>query len=178
MAAAEVPLCTRAAFFVAKYDIHCNMKKPMLVPDSVIIDPDNRDGLFPTVGDVMDLGDAIIGCGFNLGHTRGICCQFPGGDVDRAKIIQYNIDKGSSDPCFPEVLVQHAMYSGVAGNTLNTFLRCVSQSRAAMPDKLKQVTGAGGHFSVEGLRAVDPIFAGANRRELALSLSSGITRSS
>jgi hypothetical protein len=74
---------------------------------------------------------------------------------------EFNIDKGSSDPCFPEVLVQHAMYSGVAGNTLNMFLRCVSQSRAAMPDKLKQVTGAGGHFSVEGLRAVDPIFADA-----------------
>jgi hypothetical protein len=142
MASAYTPLCTRAACLIAKYDIHQGAKAPVLLPDSVIIDPENRDGLFPTVADVHDLGAAIIGCGFNVTMTRGVCCQLPPGADDRNKLICYNTNKCGVDACFPEVLSQHVMYTGLGGNTLNTFLRCVAQGLSVRDEKLQQLFGA------------------------------------
>ena len=155
------PLCTRAAALIAKYDIHGGNMKPVLLPDSVVIDPDNRDGLFPTAGDVADPGEAILGGGFSLQLTRGVCVQLPHSNAARQTILEYNRAKGSADNAFPEVLEQHVLFSAVAGNTLNTFLRAVAQNRPAPEGKLKQICGATGHLSVQDLAAVDPAFGQA-----------------
>lgn len=157
----DSPLCTRAAALIVKYDIHQGSHKPVLLPDAVVIDPDNRDGLFPTAVDVADLAEAILGCGFSIQMTRGVCCQLPVSDTQRANILQYNREKGATDPSFPRVLPQHAMFSGIAGNTLNTFLRCVAQGCPPPEGKLQRITSATGLLSAKDLAAVDVAFGQA-----------------
>jgi hypothetical protein len=161
MSQTSVPLCTQAACLVAKYDIHQGSRRPLLVPDSVIVDPQNRDGLFPTAVDIHCLGEAILGCGFNVAMTRGVCVQLPPSGPAHNAIVEYNEKKvGVDAELFPKTKAEHVMFSGVGGNTLNLFLRCVVQGRKASPDKLRSIC-SGEHLSIEALRVVDPAFAAA-----------------
>ena len=146
---------------MAKYDIHQGNKKPVLLPDSVVIDPENRDGLFPTAMDVHTMAEGVLGIGFNFDWTRGVCVQLPSDDKARNAILEYNREKCSADKCFPDVLTQHVLYSGIGGNTMNTFLRCVAQNREVSPDMLQSIVGATGHLSVSDLAVKDAAFAKA-----------------
>ena len=97
-------LVTRAAAYIAKYAMHGETQKVHLAPDSVIVDPINRDGVFPSCEDVHALGASILPpVGFSITHTRGICCPLPADKDEAKKIVDYNIEKCSNDEGFPEV---------------------------------------------------------------------------
>ncbi len=154
-------ICTEAAALIAKYYINQGSRKPKLHPDEILVDPMNRDGLFATVDDVYEVADKVLGAGFDVSNTRGVCVQLPVDQLERAKIINYNVQKVRVSTHFPEVRSEHAAYSGLGGNTLNLFLRSVLQGRQAPAGKVPAAVDSKGCLSIETLRGADPGFADA-----------------
>jgi hypothetical protein len=85
----------------------------------------------------------------------------PADEKTRSEILRKNIDKGALHESFPLVMHEHVLYSGVGGNTLNTFMRAVRQGRPVPEGTLKDIVTATGRLSLEALRNVDPAFAQA-----------------
>lgn len=153
-------LCAQAAALIAKYAVYNENGRPRLQPDTIAVDPCNRDGIFATPDDIQDLGAAILGVGFSDQMTRGICVQLR--PCDKPIVVAYNREKTQVSQHFPKVDENLVEYSAIAGNTLNLFLRSVRQGVHVMQNKpgLDAVSDDG-RLSVDLLRKVDGVFASA-----------------
>ena len=50
-------LVARAAHFCVKYDVHQGKMKPLLPPESVIVDPEDRSGMLATENEICGHGE-------------------------------------------------------------------------------------------------------------------------
>ena len=94
-------ICQRAAALIVKYRIQ-DTKLPVL-PEAIVVDPANRDGVFPSITDIQNLGAAILPpIGFSHSHTNGICVQLPIDQQQRTVIMEFNKEKSSAEDGYPQ----------------------------------------------------------------------------
>ena len=148
-------LVARAAAYCVKYDVHKGTHKPVLAVEAVIVDPENRSGMFATEDDICGCGDDVALAGYTDTKTTGICVQLPEDPAAKEILFRHNEKKAEVSSSHPKVFREMVVASGVGGNTLNMFLRCVRQGRKGTG----VAASASGILSVEVFGRKCPIFA-------------------
>jgi hypothetical protein len=90
-----------AAALIKKYRVGAT--KTRLVPDMVIVDPQNRDGQFPRPDPALHNAESICSAGFVLAEARAVCIQLPSDDEAKQAIIDFNKNTANDDPRLPKV---------------------------------------------------------------------------
>ena len=94
-------ICQKAAAWIVKYRIQ--EAKLRLLPEVVVVDPANRDGVFASITDIQNLGASILPpIGFTHSHTNGICVQLPVDQQQRTAIMEHNKEKTSAEDGYPQ----------------------------------------------------------------------------
>ena len=96
--------------------------------DSMVTDPENRDGECVKIADVLTKAEGIEAQGFDWGKVRVVAVQMPLQEDKRAKIFDTNTTWRAEDARFPSFDSSIVEVSLIGGNHLVTFLKMLKQA--------------------------------------------------
>ena len=91
----------RAAIACVKFDVHEGKHKPRLLVETVVPDPQNRDGIYASEDDICQCGDDVAAAGFSDLYTSGKCVRLPRSPAAREHLFELIMKKSTLSQSHP-----------------------------------------------------------------------------